>query len=247
MNKKKIIALIFIIISFSGSHVVLSKSTMRYEFEKTGDAIWNAKTQKKIVALTFDDGPHPLYTPPILKLLETYNAKATFFVIGERVKKYPEIVQAEAKQGHEIENHTYGHHFLSELSKKKLKEEMKKTDTIIRETTGLSTAFFRPIGGYYNRQIIRTAREEGYRVIIWTWNQDSKDWKEPGAAKIAENILSDTMPGDIILLHDGGGDRSQTVEALKIILPQLKKAGYEMVTVSELLMRTEYDGIQFYH
>ncbi|MBS4172621.1 polysaccharide deacetylase family protein [Bacillus sp. FJAT-49736] len=247
MKKMWIFALILIAGSaLSGNNIALSKSTMRFEIEKSGDAVWNARTQKKLVALTFDDGPHPEYTPDILKLLKKYHAKSTFFVIGELVKQYPEIVQEEVKNGHEIANHTFSHHFRSNLSKKHLKKELKKTEEIIREITGVSTAFFRPIGGYYNQKIVQTARNSGYRVIIWTWNQDSKDWKEPGAEKIAENILSDTMPGDIILMHDGGGDRSQTVKALEIILPQLKKAGYEMVTVSELLMRTEYDGFPFY-
>lgn len=246
MKKIWIIVILFITITLFDNGTVLSKSTKRFEFEKTGDAIWNARTTKKIVALTFDDGPDPLYTTQILKLLKKYNAKATFFVIGEHVGEYPEIVQDEAKQGHEIANHTYSHHFSANLSKKHLLHEMEKKEKIIKETTGLSPAFFRPIGGYYNKQIIQASREAGYRVIIWTWNQDSRDWKELRASKIAENILSDTMPGDIILMHDGGGDRSRTVKALEIILPQLKKAGYEMVTVSELLMKTEYDGVPFY-
>ncbi|MGV3465670.1 MAG: polysaccharide deacetylase family protein [Heyndrickxia sp.] len=246
MKKRWIIVIIFFVITLIDKEEVFSKSTLRFEFERTGDAIWDARTSKRMVALTFDDGPDPLYTPQILKLLKTYNAKATFFVIGEHVGEYPEIVRDEVEQGHEIANHTYSHNFLFNSSKKQLKYEMEKTEKIIRETTGLSAAFFRPIGGYYNKRIIQTARDAGYRVIIWTWNQDSKDWKEPGAAKIADNILSDTMPGDIILMHDGGGDRSQTVKALEKILPQLKKAGFEMVTVSELLMQSKYDGVPFY-
>ncbi|PKR83313.1 polysaccharide deacetylase family protein [Heyndrickxia camelliae] len=246
MKKISIFLIIFFVMTLFNKEQVSSKSTLRFDFERTGDAIWNARTSKKMVALTFDDGPDPLYTPQILKLLKKYNAKATFFVIGEHVGEYPEIVRDEVKEGHEIANHTYSHNFIFTSSSKHLKQEMEKTEKIIKETTGISPAFFRPIGGYYNKRIIETAREAGYRVIIWTWNQDSKDWKEPGAAKIAKNILSDTMPGDIILMHDGGGDRSQTVKALEKILPQLKKAGFEMVTVSELLMKTEYDGVPFY-
>ena len=215
-----------------------AKERSRAFYEETGDVIWNMVTEEKLIALTFDDGPHPTYTPQILDILAKYNAKATFFVIGEHAKKSPDIIKRQVQEGHEIANHSYTHNNARLKEGDALKEELKQTDDIIHEITGMRPTFYRPVGGYYNDLIINTSVHEGYRVIMWSWHQDTEDWKRPGVDKIVHKVLSGRKPGDIVLFHDAGGDRTQTVAALSMILPALENEGYEFVTVSGLLQRT---------
>lgn len=213
-------------------------SVKREKFEKTGHVFWDIPVDEKLVALTFDDGPDPLYTAQILDALGKYNAKATFFVIGEEAARYPEIVKREAREGHEVANHTYRHHFRDGHSPAMLKRELEKSEKVIKELTGYQPTLFRPIAGYYDEEIIDTAVAEGYNVILWSWHQETRDWSKPGANKIVENVISDTRPGDVIIFHDAGGDRTQTVKALEQILEILYKKGYKCTTVSDLLFRS---------
>ncbi len=226
-----------IILSFSFALASFATEKGRPYYEKKGFVLWEIKTEDKVIALTFDDGPHSTYTPQILDLLSLYDAKATFFVVGERAEKHPEIILREIEDGHEIANHTYTHPFSS--STDQLKIELEKTNKLIHSITGIYPVLYRPVGGNYNEHTINAAVESGYKVVMWSWHQDTEDWKRPGTQKIINKVLSGTTPGNIILFHDAGGDRSQTVEALKEILPELKKQGYEFVTVSELLNRSE--------
>lgn len=210
-------------------------SVKRATFEKTGHVFWDIPVDEKLVALTFDDGPDPNYTAQILDILAKYNAKATFFVIGEEAARYPELVKRQAREGHEIANHTYRHHFRDGHSPTVLKRELEKSEKIIKELTGYSPSLFRPIAGYYDKEIVDTAVSSGYNVILWSWHQETRDWSRPGANKIVQNVVSDARPGDVIIFHDAGGDRSQTVKALDSILKILSENGYKCVTVSELL------------
>lgn len=156
-----------------------AKERSRAFYEETGDVIWNMVTEEKLIALTFDDGPHSTYTPQILDILAKYNAKATFFVIGEHAKKSPDIIKRQVQEGHEIANHSYTHNNARLKEGDALKEELKQTDDIIHEITGMRPTFYRPVGGYYNDLIINTSVHEGYRVIMWSWHQDTEDWKIP--------------------------------------------------------------------
>jgi len=205
----------------------------RYYYEKTGEILWEIKTEEKVVALTFDDGPHPIYTAEILDLLEKYDAKATFFVVGENVEKYSETLLRQYNEGHEIANHTYTHPLKTTIGK--LEKELKKTEDIIFSVIGMNTELFRPVEGQYTDGMIKKVVKNGYKVVMWSWHQDTEDWKSPGVQKIKDVVLEGVQPGNIVLFHDGGGDRSQTVEALQKILPELQKQGYEFVTVSELM------------
>jgi polysaccharide deacetylase family sporulation protein PdaB len=207
----------------------------RYFWEKTGDVVWEVKTEKKLVALTFDDGPSPTFTSQILNLLDQYNAKATFFIIGKEAEKYPNLIMREFKEGHEIANHTYSHQEVTEMSEYELKVELRQTHKIIQQIIGEDVKLFRPTSGYYADYIVRVARSLDYTVIIWTWGQDSRDWTQRNGELIAKRIIKTVKPGDIILFHDRGGDRSNTIKALQIILPVLKEKGYKFVTVSEIL------------
>ncbi|MCM3456705.1 polysaccharide deacetylase family protein [Heyndrickxia oleronia] len=227
------------LISLQSHFEVLADSKGRFDFEKTGRVFWEVHSKEKLVALTFDDGPHPLYTPQILDILAKYDARATFFVIGKNAEKYPDIIRKQVDAGHEIANHTYQHDYDIHVSATKLEQEIKKTSNIIYSITGYTPSLFRPVGGYYNDTIVKTALKNDNYVIMWGWHQDTKDWSQPGTKKIIHNVISDTKPGDIILLHDSGGNRTQTVEALDKILAVFKKEGYECVTVSELLYRTQ--------
>jgi polysaccharide deacetylase family sporulation protein PdaB len=207
----------------------------RSYYESRGDIIWEAPTQDKRIALTFDDGPDPASTPEILDLLRQYGAKATFFTIGRRVDAYPDVVKREIAEGHEVANHTYNHvYFGSRIGPSMIRDELAKADQAIWAATGRHSRLFRPPGGYYNDTVVGVAKKSGYTIVLWSWHQDTKDWRAPGVAKIAGKVLNNARNGDIVLMHDHVRGSRQTVEALKIILPELKKRGYEMVTVSEL-------------
>ncbi|WP_391207143.1 polysaccharide deacetylase family protein [Psychrobacillus sp. L4] len=224
---------VLLVLFFCIAYATSAMDRGRPYYEKKGYVLWGIKTEEKVIALTFDDGPHTTYTPQILDLLAEYDAKATFFVIGERAESFPDLILQIGKEGHEVANHTYSHPL--KITPDKLKEELKKTNEIIHDITGTYPLFYRPVGGSYNDRIINTAIENGYKVIMWSWHQDTEDWKTPGVNKIVKKVLSGAHPGDIVLFHDAGGDRSQTVKALAEILPELQKQGYKFVTISELI------------
>ncbi|MFB6732567.1 polysaccharide deacetylase family protein [Bacillus mobilis] len=241
--KKNSIFLIFFIISLCSKSISIYAFTdSRMAYEKTGKVIWEVNTKEKIVALTFDDGPHPVFTPQILDILAKYNAKATFFVAGNKVKRFPAILIREVKEGHEIANHTYNHIYNKNITAAKLTSELNQTDEVIKKITGYKPALYRPVGGLHNDLIINTAIQNGKLVILWSWHQDPQDWRSPAASKISKHIIKGVKPGNIILLHDWNGsefsETSQTVEALENILIHLKNNGYTCVTVSEMLYRS---------
>lgn len=205
----------------------------RSYYEETGQVVWDIDTQEKVVALTFDDGPDPRNTTKILDLLAKYNAKATFFILGANAKKYPDIVLRSYKEGHELANHTFTHPYNASVTE--LQDEIEQTNELIYSISGFMPVLFRPVGGNYNEQMINAVADDGYKVVMWSWHQDTQDWKEPGVDKIVNKVLKGTQPGDVILFHDGGGDREQTIKALEKILPELQKQGYTFVTVSDLI------------
>lgn len=206
----------------------------RAYYESRGDIVWEVPTQDKFIALTFDDGPDAKLTPQILELLEKYDAKATFFVVGERVKRYPELVKKELAAGHEVANHSFRHPSFDQLSHSSIKDELEQTQQVIFQTTGHKAVLFRPPGGVYNDNIIQLTKQNNLQLILWSWHQDTKDWAAPGVNKIVRKVLDNAHNGDIVLMHDFVYHSSQTPEALKIILPELKKRGFSFVTVSEL-------------
>nr|WP_235941544.1 polysaccharide deacetylase family protein [Paenibacillus puerhi] len=208
----------------------------RAYFEERGEIVWEVPSEEKVIALTFDDGPDETDTPAILDLLKQYDAKATFFVIGKRVEQFPELVKREMREGHEIANHTYSHmYFTKKISESKIEEQLSKAEHAIADVTGQKTKLFRPPGGYYSERVVRAAKKAGYLVVMWSWHQDTEDWNTPGVNKIVKKVLDHAHNGDIVLFHDHVEGRTQTVEALKQILPELQARGYRFVTVSELL------------
>jgi peptidoglycan-N-acetylglucosamine deacetylase len=205
------------------------------ERDPRDEVVWSVETDEKVVALTFDDGPNPVYTPQILDVLKTYNAKATFFVLGKRVSMYPKIAIREVNEGHEIANHTYDHKFLKRIRPELFKEEIRQTQDAIFDITEQVPHIFRPPGGFYDQELIDLGKEEHFKVVMWSWYQDTKDWKKPGVDKIVGTVLGNIHNGDIVLFHDLEGDCTQTVAALKRIIPELKKQGYALVTVTEMM------------
>ncbi len=185
-----------------------------------------------MIALTFDDGPHPKYTPEILDILDEYGIKATFFVVGENVGYYSNIVKEEIARGHEIGNHTYEHKNISEYGGQALMQEIKKCEDALA-SLNYSSKLFRPPEGALGAEQGRQIKELDYRVILW--NLDTRDWAHNTPWQISNYLMKNVKSGDIILMHDFIGKNSPTPAALRIFIPKMLAAGYRFVTVSELM------------
>ncbi|WP_339818250.1 polysaccharide deacetylase family protein [Paenibacillus sp. FSL R7-0216] len=191
--------------------------------------------REKAVAFTFDDGPNPIYTPQVLEIFQEVQGKATFFMIGTQIEKSLETAKAVHEQGHEIGNHTYSHPHLPELSSEEVRREMQLTEELIQQVTGAKPKVYRPPYIDTSEEVAAiTAGEFGYPAI-GAVNGAATDWEMPGVAHIVEKTRDQIRPGSILLFHDGFDDRSQTVEAVRILAVELTAAGYRLVTVSELL------------
>lgn len=191
---------------------------------------------KGLVALTFDDGPDPRYTPRILQLLKKYGAQATFFVVGARAALHPGLVGQIVGEGHELGNHTLNHRHAWTLGPWATFYQFGRTDEILRALCGREPAFMRPPWGFFSLGTYAWARLHGRGVALWSIAP--LDWKpETGAAKVADLVLQQVESGDIIDLHDSGKGKTpeQVVQALEPILIGLKKKGLKPVTLSRLL------------
>ncbi|MED1791973.1 polysaccharide deacetylase family protein [Brevibacillus nitrificans] len=228
------VGLALLVPSMNGSALARNQHDREY-YETRGEIVWEVPTNTKVMALTFDDGPDPEYTLQIAELLKQYNAKGTFFVVGSRAQAFPEVVRQLASEQHELANHTYSHPDVRRISSERLQTEMEKTQEAIFQSTGIRPQLFRPPGGYYSDAVVNIAKKAGFLVVMWSWHQDTRDWSDPGVQKIVNKVLNNARNGDIVLFHDYGGDRKQTVQALRKILPELHKQGYQFVTVSEMM------------
>jgi peptidoglycan-N-acetylglucosamine deacetylase len=191
-----------------------------------------AGTRRRDVALTFDDGPG-LYTHSILKILERTRTPATFFVVGEWARAYPRLVADEARGGFEVGDHTETHAYLTELSPAGQRDQITDAAHAIRRAGAPAPVLFRPPYGSFNPETLSLLRAQ--RLLMVLWSVDTSDYARPGAAKIIFTALSGAAPGAIILMHDGGGDRSQTVAALPRIITRLRQRGFHLATVSQLV------------
>jgi peptidoglycan/xylan/chitin deacetylase (PgdA/CDA1 family) len=181
------------------------------------------------LALTFDDGPHLVYTDELLAVLAKTHTKATFFVIGKQVDKYPQLVRAEMLQGEEVGNHTYDHVNLTQIPPELIGFELDECDRAIKRACGATARFFRPPGGDYDLDVIREATRRSYITTLWT--DDPGDYAKPGADVVLQRTLDRLENGAIILLHDG---IPETVDILPALITEARKRGYEFVTLSEL-------------
>lgn len=199
-----------------------------------GKLIHHVRTNRKRIAFTFDDGPHPFYTLQIRDIFREFGGLATFFVIGEQTTRYPETVLSLLEEGHELGNHTFTHQQLAHLPFSFQLEELAKTDDLLVSLTDVFPTLFRPPYMAMNESLERAAEYFRYR-IIGAANPEAEDWRNPGTGHILAKTRKQIRPGSILLFHDGGEDRSQTVEAVRVLVPELLGQGYELVTVSTLL------------
>ena len=182
----------------------------------------------KAIALTIDDGPNPIYTPQVLRLLARYRVTATFSMIGIEAQAYPAVAREVADAGHLLTNHTWTHLNLAWLAPAAVTEQMSRGTDAIHAATGRVPNLFRAPYGAWSPFVLSQCARTGMTPL--GWSVDPRDWSRPGVAPIVANIMRNTHTGSIILEHDGGGDRSQTVAALKIVIPRLLAAGYHFRT-----------------
>ncbi len=200
----------------------------------SGVVLSHAVTSEKVVALTFDDGPDPNYTPRVLDILRRYSLHATFFDQGRLIQQYPQIVRRAVAEGNCLGNHTYSHPYLTRLTPGAIQNEMQSCEHSIEANVGIRTALFRPPRGDWNPAVYRETVEERNRLILWTLALEHHDVPTPQA--MAQRVLQRVRPGDIILMHDGAFvSRETTVQALPLVIEGLQRRGYRCVTVPELL------------
>lgn len=188
--------------------------------------------KKPMVALTFDDGPYAPVTNKILATLKAHDAKATFFCVGNRIPGYSDVVKKAYNQGCQLASHTYEHKVLSTAKKKQITWQLKKTDSVLQNVIGCHTTALRPPGGFVNDKVRKTVN-----VPMVCWNVDSEDWKSRNTKKVLKRCNS-IEDGDIVLMHDL---YPTTAKAVAVLVPKLRKKGFQLVTVDELFY---YKGIK---
>ncbi len=205
----------------------------RDHYDSTQALLQEGDPNIREVALTFDDGPDPRYGPQIAEILKQKNAAATFFMVGMRVKQYPDVARLLARDGFELANHTYNHQDLPALKPHEIANELRLCDKDIFEATGKHTTLMRPPGVQYSDKVLNVAKSLGYVTVSWTVG--AKDYETDTSADfIKERVLDRTAPGAIILLHQ---DTPATVAALPSIIDTLRSQGYAFVTISQMLAR----------
>jgi len=183
----------------------------------------------KVVALTFDDGPDPIFTPQVLDLLAQHRAPATFFMIGWEAAASPDLVKRIAGGGNGVASHTWSHADLTRQSDAGLRLQVDKTAALLSSLTGSNVTCIRPPQGHVNPGLVRRLSDRGMTTVLWS--SDTRDWTRPGTETIVRRALAGVSPGTIILLHDGGGDRRQTLEALPRIIDGIRSQGYRLVPI----------------
>lgn len=216
----------------------------RYVYKGLGmhmEYISNGPRELNYIALTFDDGPDPIYTPQILDVLKEKDVKVTFFLVGSHAAKYPDIVKRMYEEGHSIGNHTNSHRSLIPLSDSATYGEIMLAEKTLEGITGEKPTLFRPPRGVYSKFAQDILRQERYTLVLW--DVSSQDWEEIKYTDIVRYVLKRVNPGSIVLFHDSGniitsrgGDRSNTVKALPLIIDRLREEGYELITVDKMIV-----------
>lgn len=196
-------------------------------------AVRRVKTSKKVVALTFDDGPDARWTPVVLEMLARQQVPATFFLMGNRVQRNPDLAKKMWDLGHEVGNHSWSHSLMLLKSEAAVRQEIEKTDALLRELGYMKEIYFRaPCGLKFLAlpRVLAALRKTHILFDVVAW-----DWTSPGIDKIVHTVMKAVRCGSIILLHDGVGTQEDTIAAADTIITRLKALGYQFVTVSELL------------
>ncbi|WP_137991955.1 polysaccharide deacetylase family protein [Streptomyces vilmorinianum] len=178
------------------------------------------------MVLTFDDGPDPRYTPEILATLRRYGCRAMFFVCGEMAAEHQDLVREMAADGHVVGNHSWSHPLIPKLRPSRIRDELGSTSDLVEGILGSAPLWYRAPFGAWNRHSFEIGAELGMEPLAWT--VDTLDWKEPGTGSIVRRVLDGAAPGVVVLSHDAGGNRSQSVAALRRYLPELLDAGYSI-------------------
>lgn|SRR5690625_5162594 len=217
--------------TFIGTAAIPDPSYYPLQIKYPETMIYKAETNEKVVALTFDDGPDERYTPQILDVLKKHHVKATFFLLGSRADKYPEVVKRIHQEGHIIGNHSYWHPQFTKTGVQNMVWEINKSEKAISKAVHMETNLFRAPYGALNDELVKKLNEIGYKGI--GWSIDSEDWKGHPKEKIKQRVLNSLHPGAIILMHSVG-DVAATVEAVDELIPYLRKEGYYFVTVPDM-------------
>lgn len=199
--------------------------------QPAGSVVRGVPGAGKRLALTFDDGPSPQYTPAYLEVLREHGVRATFFMVGRQVKSSPELAAMIAADGHDIGNHTFDHPNLRRVSNDTIQQQIQSTNELLEQATGQQVRYFRPPGGNTNQNVTAVAAGKGLDVIMW--NIDPRDWERSKTPdQIVTHILNNLQPGGIVVMHEG---KPQTLAALPVLINKLREQGWELVTVTELL------------
>jgi peptidoglycan/xylan/chitin deacetylase (PgdA/CDA1 family) len=204
------------------SHEVISRRVIRRP-------VAGHLVERGAVALTFDDGPDPVWTRRVLAVLGRHHVKATFCMIGRAVDEHPRIVRKVVQRGHALCDHTYDHDLtLRSQSHERIRGDIAHGARVITKWSGgVRPTFFRAPGGKWSSYLEEAARAQGMTPLAWT--ADPEDWRRPGVTTIVRTVLQELRPGGVVLLHDGGGRRGQTLEALRVLLHRLPRLGYHFV------------------
>lgn len=196
--------------------------------------VYNVDTEEKVLSISFDAAWGRANTEEILNILDQYDVRTTFFLVGFWAEKHPDLVAEIVARGHEIGNHSATHPHMAQLSQAQIREELRRCSDLVKSITGKPTTLFRPPYGEYNDAVVSVSREEGYECV--QWNVDSLDWKNLGTDNMIRQCTKSVNPGDIVLFHN---DSKYILEALPQILAYYTQAGYKIIPVSQLLLKGE--------
>ncbi|GGH39928.1 polysaccharide deacetylase family sporulation protein PdaB [Paenibacillus segetis] len=245
LNGKKIKRFFFVFTAalFAVGIIYVEKGHVTvFSEESSPSAVYSVSTDKKVIALTFDISWGDKRTEPILKILKDKNVqKATFFLSSPWSKTHPEIVKAIQQQGYEIGSHGHKHVNYSGLSEEEISRQINSAHSILTDLTGKEPKLLRLPNGDFDKRVLKIAQNKGYTVI--QWDTDSQDWMNKGVQTIVDRVVNKAHPGDIVLLHASDSVK-QTHEALPIIIDELRKKGYDFVSVSDLLQEASVKGTE---
>lgn len=242
MNKKRLDSLavkrlmpVFLLAAVCVAYVAMREPVTLMAAVATRELpVYNVDTEEKVISISFDAAWGRANTEGILDILDQYDVKTTFFLVGFWAENHPDLVQELVARGHEIGNHSATHPHMSQLSEAQIREELRKTSDLVKSITGTPTTLFRPPYGEYNDAVVRVSREEGYECV--QWNVDSLDWKNLGTENMVRQCTKSVNPGDIVLFHN---DSKYILEALPQILEYYTQAGYKIIPISQLLLEGE--------
>lgn len=238
LTKKNLIAILFCVLAGALASTIAVTSTFSAVSASATNRvipIYCVDTQEKVVSISFDAAWGNEQTNTLLDILDKYNVKTTFFLVGDWVRKYPDSVKEIAKRGHDIGNHSNTHPHMTQLSQDKMTEQLSLCNEEVKKLTGKCPTLFRPPYGDYNNQVVGSVKSSNMYCV--QWDVDSLDWKDPTPDQMVSRITGKIKNGSIVLLHNGA---KNTPEALPKIIEAIQKAGYKIVPISQILVKGDY-------